>query len=96
MSSNLIQRIRWTIARNLGRNADIIAMAIVKEVETTHKIVDPEVVTEEMLDACFGALPKHYDPPDPKRRSWHGYKARHRYTAMVRAAKSVLAKGEST
>lgn len=90
MKSALLERIRWTIVANLGRNAAVIATAILKEIETTHKIVDPEDVTDGMLEACFGALPKHYDPPDPKRRAWHGYKARHRFTAMVLAVKSTL------
>lgn len=94
MKSALSERVRWTIAANLGRNADIIAAAVLKEIETTHKVVEPENVTEEMLEACFRALPKHYDPPDPSRRAWHGYKARHRFTAMVLAVKSVLITGE--
>lgn len=67
-------------------DAEPLATRIIREIERTHRIIDPDLVTEEMLDACFEALPKHYDPPDPKRRLWHGYKARHRYTAMVRAA----------
>jgi len=90
MKSGLAERIRWTIVANRGRNVIVMAEAILKEIETTHKIVDPEEVTEEMLEACFRALPKHYDPPDPSRRAWHGYKARHRFTAMVKAVKSTL------
>lgn len=83
--TTLHERIKWLLSYgpiDLG----LMAERIIAEIESSHRIIDPEVVTEEMLIACFGALPKHYDPPDPKRRLWHGYKARHRYTAMVKAA----------
>lgn len=84
--SSLLERLMWVIIENKGTDASTTAQAVVREIETTHRIVDPEVVTEEMLDACFMALPEHYDPPDPKRRKWHGFKAKRRYTAMVKAA----------
>lgn len=83
---NLEERIKWVLLNHKNTDPGIIAPLIVKEIEATHRIIDPEIVSEEMLDACFNALPKHYSPPDPKRRLWHGYKARHRYTAMVKAA----------
>lgn len=54
---NLLERLTWVIIQNRGADANIIAEAIVREIETTHSIVDPEIVTDSMLDACFGALP---------------------------------------
>lgn len=86
---NLLERLTWVIMKNQGADAGMLAEVIVREIQSTHAIIDPEDVTEAMLDACFNALPQHYDPPDPKRRPWHGYKARLRYTAMVKAAKKV-------
>lgn len=69
-----------------------IARAVIREIEDRYRIVDPDVVTEEMLDACFGALPKHYDPPDMSKRPWHAPKAKQRFAAMVRAAPRVTEK----
>lgn len=85
MSATLSERIKWVIVRNHGRQAEVIAEAVIREIESTHRIVDPDAVTESMLDACFGALPEHYDPPDPKKRLWHAFKAKRRFSSMVRA-----------
>lgn len=87
--STLEDRIIEILAFRSAWDAEPLARRILREIERTHRIVDPDAITEEMLDACFGALPKHYDPPDQKKRLWHGYKARHRYTAMVKAAPKV-------
>lgn len=88
--SDLIERLRWTIHEHRDDLDDNLLKAIIREMESTHRIVDPEVVTEEMLDACFAALPEHYDPPDPRRRLWHAFKAKRRYTAMVKTSKKLL------
>lgn len=68
----------------------LILEAIIKEIQSTHRIVDPDFISDEMLDACFTALPEHYDPPDPKRRLWHALKAKRRYTSMVKAAPKIV------
>lgn len=86
--SDLYERIKWILIHN--NDPGFAAKEVIREIESTHYIVDPELITEEMLEACFNALPKHYDPPDPKRRAWHAYKARHRFTAMVRAVEGVM------
>lgn len=90
MTASLRERIRWTINKNHNYDDDTIAEAIIKEIESTHRIVDPEIVTDEMLEACFDALPEHYDRPDPTRRPWHAFKAKRRFSAMVKCVKSVL------
>lgn len=66
-----------------------LADSILREIESRYCIVDPDYVSEEMLAACFNALPEHYDPPDPKRKPWHGFKAKRRYSAMVRKAPKI-------
>lgn len=86
MTASLKERIIALLADKSCWDAEPLTSRILREIETTHRIIDPEVVTEEMLDACFAALPEHYDPPDPKRRAWHGFKAKRRYTAMVKSA----------
>lgn len=91
--SGLLERIKWVIIERTtmdARAAEELAKAVVGEIESTHRIVYPPEVTETMLDACFNALPSNYSPPDPKRRPWHAYKARHRFMAMVLAAKKLL------
>ena len=87
--TTLDERVKWLLIQFRGEDEGITAQRILREIETTHNIVDPEVVTDEMLEASFAALPEHYDPPDPKRRPWHGFKAKRRYTAMVKAAPKV-------
>lgn len=86
---NLLERLKWVLIENRGADPSIVAAAIAREIESTHRIIDPETITEEMLEACFCALPEHYDPPDMKRRLWHGLKAKRRYTAMVKAAPKI-------
>ena len=86
----LEERIKWLLIRNRGADEGILAHTVLKEIETTHRIIDPDVVTDDMLEASFAALPEHYDPPDPKRRPWHGFKAKRRYTAMVKKAPKVF------
>lgn len=81
---------KWVLIQHRGEDENILAETIIREVETTHVIVDPEEITEIMLDACFGALPEHYDPPDPKRRTWHAFKAKRRFTAMAKTVRSIL------
>lgn len=88
---NLLERLTWVIIQNRGADANIVAETVIREIESTHAIINPEIVTDSMLDACFRALPEHYDPPDPKRRAWHAFKAKRRYTAMVKAAKKIFA-----
>lgn len=88
--SSLQERLAEILRFRSAWDAEPLAERILREIETTHRIIEPECVTEEMLEACFGALPKHYSPPDSKRRLWHGYKARHRYTAMVKAAPRII------
>jgi len=87
---DLLERLKWVLIENKGQDPGIIAGAVLREIEMSHKIIDPELINEEMLEACFAALPEHYDPPDPKRRAWHGFKAKRRYTAMVKAAPKVI------
>lgn len=84
--SSLLERIKWIIFQYREIPIDLLVDAIVNEIESTHKIIDPENITEEMVEASFHALPAHYDPPDPTRRQWHALKARRRFTAMAKAA----------
>ena len=88
--NNLLERLKWILTRNKDMDPGMLAAEIVREIETTHRIVAPDEITEDMLNACFAALPKHYDPPDPTRRAWHTYKARHRFSAMVRAVRRMV------
>lgn len=88
--NDLLERIVWILRHHKDEDLGLMAEAIIKTIELQHRIVDPDVVTHEMIEACFTALPKHYDPPDPSRRPWHALKARMRFTAMCRAVKSVL------
>lgn len=71
-------------------SARLMAEAVVREIETTHRIINPEDVTEAMVVASFHSLPEHYSPPDMSRRPWHALKARRRFTAMARAAKKLV------
>jgi hypothetical protein len=87
---SVIDRVRWVLIENRGMDAHILAEKVVTEIESTHSIIAPEIVTEDMLEACFSALPEHYDPPDPKRRAWHAFKAKRRFTAMCLAAKKII------
>lgn len=86
----LVERIVWILRRHQNEDLGLVAEAIIREVESRYRIVDPEDVTEDMVEACFKALPKHYDPPDPSRRPWHALKAKMRFTAMVKAVQSIL------
>ncbi len=88
--SSLVERLTWVVIEHRNEDANILAEALIKEILSTHAIIKPDDVTEEMLDACFKALPEHYDPPDPKRRAWHAFKAKRRFTAMVKAARRIL------
>jgi len=88
--TTLLERLTWTLMKHEGEDPANIARAIIREIESKHRIVDPEVVTEEMLDACFSALLEHYDPPDMTRRPWHAIKARRRYISMVKAAPKII------
>lgn len=88
--NSLIERIKWVLLENRAADTGLLAAKIIQEIETTHRITDPEIITEEMVEACFTALPKHYDPPDPKRRLWHAYKAKHRFTAMVKKVPKII------
>ena len=90
VSSDLLERLVWTIMEHRGDDPGLLAQAVVREIESRHKIIDPDVVTEEMLEACFSALLEHYDPPDPRRRPFHALKARKRYIAMARAAPKIV------
>lgn len=90
--TDLLERIKWALIKHQFDSFDQVAEAIVKEIEATHCIIDPDYVDEIMLDACFTSLPEHYDPPDPKRRLWHGFKAKRRYAAMVRSAPCIVKK----
>jgi hypothetical protein len=91
--STLLERLLWTFREHEGEDPGLIIEALFRELETTHRIVAPDEVTDEMLAACFSALPEHYDPPDPARRAWHAFKAKRRYTAMVKAAKKLICTG---
>lgn len=91
MSADLLERLKWVLIENHRKDSGFLAEIIIKEIETTHRIVDPDHITEEMLDACFGALPEHYDPPDLTRRLWHAFKAKRRYSAMVKAVRKIIA-----
>lgn len=86
----LLDRLIWTLMKHEGEDPANIARAVVREIESKYRIVDPEVVTEDMLEACFSALLEHYDPPDMKRRPWHAKKARKRYIAMAKAAPKII------
>jgi hypothetical protein len=90
--SGLLERVKWVLIENRGADVGLLAEAVIREIETTHRIVDPEEITEAMIEACFKALPEHYDPPDPTRRPWHALKARRRYTAMVKAVEKKVRK----
>lgn len=95
MRTSLLERVKWVIIENRGMDASTTAEAVIREIETTHNIVDPDEVTEVMLHACFMALPEHYDPPDPKRLPWHTFKAKRRFTAMVKASKKIIEEKKS-
>lgn len=84
-------RIRWILKINgvAEDRLDNVVNKIFGEIEQNHRIINPDVITEEMLEACFNALPEHYDPPDMKRRVWHALKAKRRFTAMVLAAEKI-------
>lgn len=88
--SDLFSRLRWTIVEHQEQGPDALAKAIIRELESTHCVVEADLVTDAMLDACFSALPEHYDPPDPKRRLWHAFKAKRRYSAMAKAAPKIM------
>lgn len=90
--TELLERIKWVLIQHRGDDPGLLAKSIVSEIENTHSIIDPDYVDEVMLDACFTSLPEHYDPPDPKRRLWHGFKAKRRYTAMAKAAPRIVKK----
>lgn len=88
----LLNHLRWILKIN-GVSEDRLDLTIYKvigEIEKTHRIIDPEVITEKMLDACFNALPEHYDPPDMTRRLWHALKAKRRFTAMIKSAPKII------
>ena len=85
----LLERIKWVLIQNKAIDAGIVANAVIREIQTTHRIINPDIVTEEMLEASFAALPEHYDPPDMKRRPWHAFKAKRRYIAMAKAAPKI-------
>ena len=85
----LLERIKWVLIQNKTLDASVVAKALIREIETTHRIINPDIVTEEMLESCFSALPEHYDPPDMKRRPWHAFKARRRYIAMAKASPKI-------
>ncbi len=88
--TSLHDRLTWVMLKHKDLDQGLLLEAIIREIESTHRIIDPELVTEDMLDACFSALPEHYDPPDPKRRLWHAFKAKRRYTSMAKAAPKII------
>lgn len=92
MTAALLDRLSWVLIEHRGQDPSTAVHALVKEIESTHLIIDPDVVTEEMLQACYRALPECYDPPDPKRLPWHKFKAVRRFSAMVRAAPKLCTK----
>ena len=87
--NSLAERIKWILIEHRGADAGLIADHVLREIESTHRIINPDYVDDKMLEASFAALPECYDPPDPKRKPWHGFKAQRRYTAMVRAAPKI-------
>lgn len=88
--NDLLERIVWILRHHKDEDLGLVAQAIIIAIEQHHRIINPDDVTQEMIEACFTALPKHYDPPDPSRRPWHALKARMRFTAMARSVKSIL------
>ena len=88
--TKLLDRLIWIYLRHKDEDPANVVRALIQEIEAKHRIVDPELITEEMLDACFSALLEHYDPPDMKKRKWHALKAERRYTSMVKAAPKIV------
>lgn len=88
--SDLLERITWILINHGDQHPAEVANAVVREIENTHRIIDPDDVTEVMVEASFYSLPEHYSPPDMTRRPWHALKARRRFTAMARAAKKLV------
>lgn len=90
--ADLVDRLIWIFNKHLGQDPGLVIEALLREVETTHYLIDPDKITATMLQACYLALPEHYDPPDPKRLPWHAFKAKRRFTAMVKAAPKIVEK----
>lgn len=88
----LQERLAYVLIEYRGYTPEEVVSALLRELEKTHVVLDPDNVTDEMLQACYTALPEHYDPPDPKRLPWHSFKARRRFTAMAKAAPKLSAK----